>query len=78
LTDPVIGEEGRALLAGLLAELSDAQIADLFRAARLDGLHQTMPDGASGRREVTVEDWVSLFKQKRDEITKHPGCRTRR
>jgi hypothetical protein len=78
LTDPVIGEEGRRLLADLLAKLSDAQIADLFRAARIDRLHQTMPDGASGRREVTVEDWVTLFKKKRDEITHHPGCGTPR
>jgi hypothetical protein len=78
LIDPVVGEEGRALLARLLGELSDAQIADLFRAARIEGLHQTMPDGASGRREVTVEDWVALFKKKRDEITHHPGCGTPR
>jgi hypothetical protein len=74
LRDPVIGEEGRALLAGQLAQLSDAQIRDLFRAARLESLHQTMSDGSSGRREVTLEDWVELFKQKRDEITMHPGC----
>jgi hypothetical protein len=33
-----------------------------------------MSDGSSGRREVTLEDWVELFKQKRDEITRHPGC----
>ena len=78
LKDPVIGEEGRELLAKLLAELSDAQIADLFRAARIDRLHQTMPDGANGRREVTVEDWVTLFKRKRDEITTHPGCKPQR
>ena len=74
LVDPTIGEAGRALLAGQLAQLSDAQIAGLFRAARIERLHQTMPDGAGGRREVTVEDWVALFKAKRDEITHHPGC----
>jgi hypothetical protein len=74
LRDPVIGEEGRALLAGQLAQLSDAQIKDLFRASRIERLHQTMSDGSSGRREVTLEDWVELFKQKRDEITRHPGC----
>jgi hypothetical protein len=78
LRNPVVGEEGRALLASLLAQLSDAQIADLFRASRIESLHQTMPDGASGRREVRVADWVELFKKKRDEITKHPGCRTQR
>jgi hypothetical protein len=74
LRDPVIGEEGRALLAGQLGQLSDVQIRDLFRASRVELLHQTMSDGSSGRREVTLEDWVELFKQKRDEITRHPGC----
>ncbi len=78
LRNPRISEEGRALLAKQLGELSDAQIADLFRAARIERLHQTMPDGSSGRREVTVADWVALFKKKRDEITKHPGCGTQR
>lgn len=74
LRDPTVGEEGRALLARQLGQLSDKQIADLFRAARIERLHQTMSDGASGRREVTIQDWVELFKKKRDEITKHPGC----
>jgi hypothetical protein len=74
LSDPVISEAGRALLARQLGQLSDAQIADLFRAARIERLHQTLSDGATGRREVTVQDWVELFKKKRDEITRHPGC----
>jgi hypothetical protein len=78
LIDPSIGEEGRALLSRLLGELSDAQIADLFRAARIETLRQTIPDGASGRREVTVDDWVKLFKEKRDEISTHTGCRPAR
>jgi hypothetical protein len=77
LRNPEIGEAGRALLAGQLEKLSDAQIADLFRAARIERLHQTTSDGSSGRREVTVGDWVALFKVKRDEITKHDGCETR-
>lgn len=76
LRDPVIGEEGRALLSRQLEQLSDAQIADLFRAARIERLHQTISDGASGRRDVTLEDWVELFKKKRAEITQHPGCPT--
>jgi len=78
LRDPVIGEAGRALLANQLEQLSDDQIADLFRAARIDRLRQTISDGSSGHREVTLEDWVGLFKKKRDEITKHPGCPTPR
>ena len=73
LRHPVVGEAGRALLASLLDELSDRQIADLFRAARVERLHQKTWD--HGReREVTVDDWVTLFKAKREEITRHPGC----
>jgi hypothetical protein len=78
MSDPVISEDGRALLASLLAKLTDAQIADLFRAARIETLHETLPGGSNGRREVTVDDWVALFKQKVDEITNHPGCKTQR
>ena len=63
MKDPIIGEEGRALLAKQLERLSDRQIADLFRAARIDRLGQ-----------ATVEDWVRLFKLKRDEISEHTGC----
>jgi hypothetical protein len=74
LRNPIISEEGRALLARQMQQLSDTQIAELFRAARIEKLHQTTSDGSSGRREVTVEDWVALFKKKRDEITNHPGC----
>jgi hypothetical protein len=71
LRNPVVSEEGRALLAERLAQLSDAQIADLFRAGRIEDLHQTIRDGPNGRREVTVQDWVDLFKEKREEITEH-------
>jgi len=71
---PVVGEAGRALLASLLGRLSDAQVADLFRAARVERLHQTTSDGRGGSREVTIDDWVALFKKKRDEIVGHPGC----
>jgi len=77
LKDPVIGEEGRALLAEQLAKLSDAQIADLFRAARVERLPQMLDDGAHERRRVTIDDWVQLFKQKRSEITEHASCRPR-
>jgi hypothetical protein len=40
----------------------------------VERLHQTTADGNGGTREVTVEDWVRLFKSKRDEILRHPGC----
>lgn len=73
LRNPHIGEAGRRLLASLLERLSDRQIADLFRAARIERLKQTTWD--HGREHaVTLDDWVALFKKKRDEITHHPGC----
>ena len=77
LHDPMISEEGRALLSEQLLKLSDAQIADLFRASRIQRLHQKIKDGDHGEREVTIDDWVALFKQKRSEITEHPGCKSR-
>jgi hypothetical protein len=56
---PHISDGGRKFLAGLLGQLSDAQIHDLFDVARVT------------RRQpgTTVEDWVNTFKHKRDEIT---------
>jgi len=77
LKDPVISEEGRVLLSEQLERLSDAQIADLFRAARIERLHEKFSDGAHPKQGVTIDNWVELFKQKRREITEHPGCRPR-
>jgi hypothetical protein len=58
LENPRIGEEGRRFLAGLLGQLSDGQIHDLFDVARFT------------RRQpgTTIDDWVNAFKQNRDEI----------
>jgi hypothetical protein len=56
LENPRIGEAGRKFLAGRLLLLSDQQIRDLFTAAR------------AARRDDTVDDWVRVFKRKRDEI----------
>ena len=58
LDNPKIGEAGRKFLVGLLAQLSDQQIHDLFEVARVT------------RRQpgTTVDQWVSAFKEKRDEI----------
>jgi hypothetical protein len=56
LENPRIGEAGRQFLASRLLLLSDGQIRDLFRAARAE------------RRDDTIDDWVRVFKRKRDEI----------
>jgi hypothetical protein len=58
LDNPRISEEGRALLASLLVQLSDQQLRDLFDVGRVI---RRQP-GAS------IDDWVRTFKQKRDDI----------
>jgi hypothetical protein len=58
LENPRISEAGRKFLASRLLLLGDQQIRDLFRAAMAE------------RRGGTVDDWVRVFKRKRDEIVK--------
>jgi hypothetical protein len=64
---PVISEAGRKFLADLMVQLSEAQIHDMFAAARIDRIDQKL-HAAGGERRVTVDDWVQLFKKKRDEV----------
>jgi hypothetical protein len=59
LHDPVISEAGRAFLSGLLAQLTDQQLHDLFAVARFD----RKPHGGA-----PIDAWVAAFKQKRTEI----------
>jgi hypothetical protein len=66
LDDPVISEPGRQFLAGLLQQLTDAQIRDLFEGARVTLRVREPRNPLSGF--ATVEDWVSAFKEKRAEI----------
>ncbi len=72
LDRPAISEAGRAFLADLLGQLSDAQVYDLFDVARFAlrslGVRPDKP-------MVTTEQWVAAFKQKRGEIINHtcPG-----
>jgi hypothetical protein len=68
---PRISEAGRAFLAGLLAQLSDAQIADLFAAGRMEqrAPRKAGPDGRP--QPASVDEWVRVFKRKRDEIVHH-------
>ena len=66
LTDPVISEAGRKFLAGLLSQLSDQQIRDIFLVGRFDHVGDIEEKGTS--RKKTVDDWVAVFKKKRAEI----------
>jgi hypothetical protein len=63
LSYPKISEAGRAFLAGLLAQITDAQLRDLFTAARFGE-----KPGENGEGGGSVADWLSAFKKKRDEI----------
>ena len=58
LEHPKIGEAGRKFLSGLLSQLSDQQLRDLFEVAQF-----TKRDPST-----SVDDWVAAFKKKRAEI----------
>jgi len=69
LNNPTISEEGRAFLAGLLDQLTDAQLRDLFEAARIsrrsaDPSNDPDKDGAP----ATLDAWVDVFKLRRAQI----------
>ena len=74
LSDPTISEEGRRMLAGLMCQLTDQQIQDLFKAAKVS----TMPkyhnaDGSfkQGLDEASIEkQWVEAFKAKREDLAR--------
>jgi hypothetical protein len=66
LAHPHISEAGRTFLARRLALLSDAQLRDLFTAARVERRKETI-DG----HQVTADDWVRVFKEKRRQIAHH-------
>jgi hypothetical protein len=66
LERPVIGEAGRRFLATLLQQLSDAQLHDLFDVARVKLRVREPGKALSGF--PSIDEWVSVFKQKRAEI----------
>src|SRR5207247_620902 len=66
LVDPPISEEGRQFLADLLVQLSDEQLRGMFEAARVQLRLRNQTDVFSGF--ATVDEWVSAFKTKRDQI----------
>jgi hypothetical protein len=65
LGDPKISEAGRQFLADLLLQLTDQQLRDLFEVARVD--HRSRRPN-SAEPPATVDEWVTAFKHKRDEI----------
>ncbi|HZQ69891.1 MAG TPA: hypothetical protein VFA68_15310 [Terriglobales bacterium] len=74
LGDPMISEEGRRFDAGLLCQLSDKQIEELFRASRVaqkPEYHNHDGSFKSGMDEASItRQWVDAFKQKREDLAK--------
>lgn len=74
LSDPMISEEGRRFDAGLMCQLSDRQIEDLFRASRAAAMPQYHNHDGSFKGGVdeasVIRKWVDAFKQKREELAK--------
>lgn len=66
LENPQISEEGRQFLAGLLVQLSDAQLRDIFDVARFQLRPRLPASGLSGFPRS--QEWVDAFKQKRSQI----------
>jgi len=78
LSDPIISEEGRRFAAGLMCQLGDTQIDDLFKVARVSEMPEYHNGDGSfkpGRDEASiVKQWVDAFKQKREDLA---GARCR-
>ena len=69
LDNPTISEAGRAFLAGLLIQLSDAQLHDLFEGARIS-LRSADPSNVPKKDApaASVDAWVEVFKLRRAQI----------
>jgi hypothetical protein len=63
-----VSEAGRRHLGGLLAQLSDRQLSDLFSSARFDRKRTLFTD------VHPVAEWVRVFKAKVRQITEGPRC----
>lgn len=66
LKEPVISEDGRQFLAGLMTQLADDQLRGMFEAARVH-LRARAPESARSGL-ATVDEWVMAFKAKRAQI----------
>jgi hypothetical protein len=64
LGHPIISEDGRRFAAGLLCQLSDRQLADLFTVSRVAEL----PENRTSTEAAVVQRWVDAFKRKREEL----------
>ena len=63
-----ISDAGRRHLAGLLTQLSEQQLIDLFSGARFDKKHGLFSAAHP------VSEWVRVFKKKVAQISEGPAC----
>ena len=63
-----VTESGRRFAADLLGQITDAQLAELFGAARFDRLRGPFRENAS------VSEWVRVFKARAAAIRNGPPC----
>lgn len=69
LSNPKISEAGRAFLAGLLVQLTDAQLRDAFETARVKRRpSDPSSDPSKDGPPAGVDEWVTAFKAKRAQI----------
>ena len=64
LGHPMISEDGRRFAAGLLCQLSDAQLENLFKLSRVAEL----PENRNSSEAVVIQQWVQTVKKKREEL----------
>jgi hypothetical protein len=64
-----ITEAGRKHLGGLLSQLSEQQITDMFQSARFD-----QSGGLLGATPAPIAEWVRVFRAKVAQITDGPPC----
>jgi hypothetical protein len=65
MSNPKIHEAGRAFLAGLLVQLTDGQLRDLFETARVN---RRPSESGKDLTPGSVDEWVTAFKLKRAQI----------
>jgi hypothetical protein len=64
----VVTEPGRRFLAGLLSQLRETQIRDLFAGARFDQKRGLFSNPRP------VDEWVRAFQDKVRSVTEGPPC----
>jgi hypothetical protein len=64
-----ITEAGRKHLGGLLSQLSDQQLTDMFTSAKFD-----RPTGLIVKSAAPISEWVRVFKAKVKQVTDGPSC----